>query len=125
MRSETEWPDVAAPACGAYDWEDTFLDSLRGSWNRIGTLLDRVDPVPTAFAPRDWRGTATAAPTKFGGWRRRVGSIAAIVAGLWPRVLRESEIRRIRAAWRTIDDRTLKDIGISRIEFEYARDARP
>ena len=116
---------LAAPVYYPRDWEDAFLDSLGGSWNRIDTRWDGVDPVPTAFAPRDWRGTATAAPTKFKGWRRRVGSIAAIVARLWSRVLREREIHRIRAAWRTIDDRTLKDIGISRIEFEYARDARP
>ena len=127
MRFETEWPgdNVAAPVCDTYDWEDAFLDSLGGSWNRIDTRWDGVDPVPTAFALREWRGTAIAAPTKFGVWRRRVGSIAAIVAGLWSGVLREREIRRIRAAWRTIDDRTLEDIGISRIEFQYAQDARP
>ena len=111
MLFETEWPgdNVAAAVCATFDW---------GGW-------DGVDPVPTAFAPREWRGTAIAAPTKFGVWRRRVGSIAAIVAGLWSGVLREREIRRIRAAWRTIDDRTLEDIGISRIEFEYAQDPRP
>src|SRR6516162_8783424 len=120
MRFETEWlgDNVAAPVCDTFDWEGAFLDSLGGSWNG-------VDPVPTAFAPRDWRGTAIAAPTRFGGWRRRVGSIAAIAAGLWSRVLRERETHSIRAAWRTIDDRTLEDIGISRIEFEYARYARP
>ena len=127
MRFETEWPGdtVAAPVYGTYNWEEGSLDSLGGSWSRFDTRRDGVDPVPTAFAPGDWRGRATAASTKFGGWRRWVGSIAAIVAGLWSRVLREREIRRIRAAWRTIDDRTLEDIGISPIEFQYARDARP
>ena len=127
MLFETEWPgdNVAAPVCDTYDWEDAFLDSLGGSWSRFDTRRDGVDPVPTAFAPGDWRGRATAASTKFGGWRRWVGSIAAIVAGLWSGVLREREIRRIRAAWRTIDDRTLEDIGISRIEFQYAQDPRP
>ena len=110
MRFETQWPgdNVAATVCDTFDW---------GGW-------DGVDPVPTAFAPREWRGTAIAAPTKFGVWRRRVGSIAAIVAGLWSRALREREIRHIRAACRTIDDRTLEDIGISRIEFQYAQDPR-
>jgi uncharacterized protein YjiS (DUF1127 family) len=127
MRPESEWPgdNVAAPVCGTCDWEDAFLDSLASSRNRLGTRWDRVDPVPTAFAATDWRGTATAAPNSCGGWRPWVGPIAAIVAGWWSRVLREREIRRIRAAWRMIDDRTLKDIGISRIELEYARDARP
>ena len=110
MRFETQWPgdNVAAAVCATFDW---------GGW-------DGVDPVPTAFVPRDWRGTATAAPTRFGGWRRWVGSIASIVARLWPRVRGKREFGRIRAAWRTIDDRTLKDIGMSRIEFEYAKDAR-
>jgi hypothetical protein len=124
MRFETEWPgdNVAAPVCDTYDWEHAFLDSLGVSWNRIDTRWDGVDPVPTASAPRDWRGTAIAAPTKFG--RRWVGSIAAIVAGLWSRVFRGREIRRIRAAWWTIDDRTLEDIGISRIELQYAQDPR-
>jgi uncharacterized protein YjiS (DUF1127 family) len=127
MRFETESPgdNVATPVCDTFDWEDAFLDSLGGSWNLIDTRWDGVDPVPTAFAPREWRGAATATPTRFEGWRRWVVSIAAIVAGLWSRVLREREIRRIRAAWRTMDDRTLKDIGISRIEFQYARDERP
>jgi hypothetical protein len=126
MPFETEWPgdSVAAPVCDPDDCEDALLDSLSGSWNRIDTRWDGVDPVPTTFAPRDWRGTATAVPTKSGGWRRRVGSIASIVARLWPRVLRERQFGRVRAAWRTIDDRTLKDIGMSRIEFEYAKDAR-
>src|SRR5262249_43307068 len=114
MRFETEWPgdNVAAPVCDTYDWENAFPDSLGGSWNPIDTRWDGVDPVPPAFARRVWRGRATAAPAKFGVWRRWAGSIAAIVAGLWLSVLREREIRRIRAAWRTIDDRTLKDIGI-------------
>jgi uncharacterized protein YjiS (DUF1127 family) len=39
-------------------------------------------------------------------------------------MLRECEICHIRAAWKMIDDRPLKDIGISRYEIEYARDAR-
>ena len=126
MRFETEWPgdNIAAPVRDTYDWEDASLDGLGGGWNRIDTRWDGVDPVATAFVPRDGRGTATAAPTRFGGWRRWVGSIASIVARLWPRVLRERQFGRVRAAWRTIDDRTLKDIGMSRIEFEYAKDAR-
>jgi uncharacterized protein YjiS (DUF1127 family) len=34
------------------------------------------------------------------------------------------EIGRIRAIWERIDDRTLKDIGVSRYEIEYAIEAR-
>jgi len=117
--------NVAAPICRACDWEDALFESLGGSWNRIDSRRERVRSVPSPFAPRYWRGTAIATPSNCRGWRRWFGAIAAIVAGLWSRALREGEIRRIRAAWGTIDDRTLKDIGISRLEFEYARDARP
>ena len=34
------------------------------------------------------------------------------------------EIRRISAAWAMVDDRMLNDIGISRLEIEYAMEAR-
>ena len=115
MMFESEWSSVS----DTFEWEDAFLDSHAGSWNQVDTPWDEVDPVPTAFASRDWRSRAIAAPTKFGDLRRRVSSIATIVAASWSRVFREREIRRIRAAWRTIDDRTLKDVGISRVEFEY------
>jgi uncharacterized protein YjiS (DUF1127 family) len=39
-------------------------------------------------------------------------------------MLREREIRHISAAWDRIDDRTLRDIGISRYEIDYAKDPR-
>ena len=58
------------------------------------------------------------------GRRTWITSITSSFAGLWSKMLRERENRRIRAAWTTIDDRTLMDIGISRYEIEYARDAR-
>jgi uncharacterized protein YjiS (DUF1127 family) len=54
-------------------------------------------------------------------WRT---STTSILAGLWSRILRQRETRRIKAAWEMIDDQTLKDIGISRYEIERARDAR-
>lgn len=42
----------------------------------------------------------------------------AIVAEMWSSVRRWHERRRIREAWETIDDRTLRDIGLSRCEME-------
>lgn len=42
----------------------------------------------------------------------------AIVAEMWSSVRRWRERRRIREAWETIDDRTLRDIGLSRCEME-------
>ena len=77
---------------------------------------------------RSWRRRAgintETAPSDFFAWRVWITSIASIVAKLWSRMLREREIRRLRAAWETVDDRTLKDIGISRYEIEYGRDPR-
>jgi len=67
---------------------------------------------------------ADTAPTDFAVWRAWITSIVSIVAGRWSKMRREREIRRIAAAWETIDDRTLKDIGICRYEIEYGRDAR-
>ena len=67
---------------------------------------------------------AEAVRANFPGQRASITSITSILTGLWSRMRREHEIRRIRAAWEMIDDRTLKDIGISRYEIEYARDAR-
>ena len=51
-------------------------------------------------------------------------SITSILAGLWSRIRRHREIHCIKAAWGMIDDRTLQDIGVSRCEIAYARDAR-
>ena len=68
---------------------------------------------------------ADTAPTDFAVWRTRITSITSIVAELWSKMRREREIRRIKAAWETIDDRTLKDVGVTRCEMEFASDARP
>jgi uncharacterized protein YjiS (DUF1127 family) len=149
MRFESQWPGdaVAAPFCGAYDQEDEFIESLGGrSWARIDRRSDQAAE-PTAVVLQDWSDTAInlapagpapssqgplqragvnteTAPTDFAGWRAWIISIASMVAKLWSRMLRERELRRIRAAWETVDDRTLKDIGISRYEIEYGRDPR-
>jgi uncharacterized protein YjiS (DUF1127 family) len=150
MRFESQWPGdaVAAPFCGAYDQEDASTESLgERSWARVDRRSDQADADPTAVVLQDWRDTAInlatagsvlssqrplqraginteTAPSDFFAWRVWITSIASIVAKLWSRMLREREIRRIRAAWETVDDRTLKDIGISRYEIEYGRDPR-
>jgi uncharacterized protein YjiS (DUF1127 family) len=76
-----------------------------------------------------WSANDIAAPTKvcFGlasinlrHWGRWISLITAIVAELWLLMAREREIRRMRAAWTVIDDRTLRDIGVSRWEMAYA-----
>ena len=53
-------------------------------------------------------------------WYRRMGMIIPMLVRLWSRESRKREFARIRAAWKTIDDRMLRDIGVSRYEIEYA-----
>lgn len=78
--------------------------------------------------PPEWSVDVIAAPTKvsFGLFAvnlkrcgRWVGLIGAIVAELRWRWARKREMRRMRTAWATIDDRTLRDIGVSRWEVAY------
>ena len=116
MRFESEWPGdiIAAPICRTYDREAVFFDSLASrSWSRLDSRSDRTD---------GW--CAENATTDLPGWRASFASIGSVVARLLSKIVREHEIRRIRASWEAIDDRTLKDIGISRYEIEYARDPR-
>ena len=59
-------------------------------------------------------------PVKSGRWGRWIALIATIVAELWLQMAREREIRHMRTAWAAIDDRTLRDIGVSRWKMAYA-----
>ena len=82
------------------------------------------------YFPQQWSANAIAAPNKvgfgrdLGRWDRWIGLITAVVAKLWLWMAREGEIRRMRAAWATIDDQTLKDIGVSRWEMAFAEARR-
>jgi uncharacterized protein YjiS (DUF1127 family) len=92
-----------------------------------GEFLWRASEYPSRRGPAKDRPStrrADTAPTNFAGRRAWITSITSILTELRSRMLREREIRRIRAAWETIDDRTLKDIGISRCEIEYGGDPR-
>ena len=144
---------IAAPSCPAYDREDAFFEALGcRSWNRVDSRADQADADPLASeqarrehetrrrrpVPRSEPGRSIVCGTgtcgalacletarsDVAGRRPWIISITSFFAELWSRMRREREIRRIRAAWEMIDDRTLKDIGISRYEIEYARDAR-
>jgi uncharacterized protein YjiS (DUF1127 family) len=57
--------------------------------------------------------------TDFGSWFGWIWTIIPMLVGLWSRMHRAREIARIRAAWATVDDRTLRDIGVSRYDIEY------
>jgi len=85
-----------------------------------------------------WFGDATAAPkchqrsrdskifkhvsaetlrTDRTSWYRWIGMIIPMLVRLWSKASRKRELARIRE---TIDDRMLRDIGVSRYEIEYA-----
>jgi uncharacterized protein YjiS (DUF1127 family) len=124
---------IAAPVCPAYDRGAAFFQGLGRSWNRVNGRADRTRVLWRAgeytgrrylAKDRDSARRAEIARTNFAGPRAWISSTTSILTELWSRMLREREIRRIRAAWRAIDDRTLKDIGVSRYEIEYAGDRR-
>jgi len=109
-----------------------LIDHILGGFALAATTLHRefwwrTSEYPSRRGPAKDRPSARradTAPTIFAGRSAWITSITSILTELRSRMLREREIRRIRAAWETIDDRTLKDIGISRCEIEYARDPR-
>ena len=56
--------------------------------------------------------------------RRWISLLTSMLGELRSRMHRRRNIRRINAAWTMVDDRTLSDIGISRLDLEYAGDVR-
>jgi uncharacterized protein YjiS (DUF1127 family) len=135
MQFESHWPGgaIAAPFRPLYYRGAAFFKGLGRSWNRVDSHSDRTRVLTPAGEYPSRRGPGRDRPsarraetvrTDFAGRRAWITSITSILIELWSRMLREREIRRIRASWEAIDDRTLKDIGISRYEIEYARDAR-
>ena len=116
MLFESEWPGDATPApvLVTYDPEDEVFTGLRPRMrsltdlrlNQSGEAPDRSD-----FAKSSHR-------------RRWISLLTSIVDEPRWRIHRRREIRRMNAAWAMDDARTLKDIGTSRLELEYALDAR-
>jgi uncharacterized protein YjiS (DUF1127 family) len=62
-----------------------------------------------------WRRVGNLLRPSVAAW---IASLASLSATLWSRLLREREMRRSRAELEVLDDRTLKDIGLSRHEIE-------
>jgi uncharacterized protein YjiS (DUF1127 family) len=52
---------------------------------------------------------------------RWISLITESVAEVWAQMAREREIKCMRKAWATMDDRTLRDIGVSRLEMAYTK----
>jgi uncharacterized protein YjiS (DUF1127 family) len=149
MLFESQWPGdaIAAPFCPEHDRADALFEDLGSkSSSLIDSLPDQTDAdlrLPQCavhpeflLAPaeqghcrdlgKDRLDSAGSdiVPTYFAVWRGWISSVASTVAELRSKMHRDREIRRTSAAWETIDDRTLKDIGVSRYEIEYTADAR-
>ena len=116
MLFESEWSGnaFAAPVRVTDDLEDEMFTSL-GDRMRSPTDL----PLNQSSEARDRCDLA-----KSCYWRRWIGMLSATLRQLRSRMHRRREIERTSAAWTMVDDRLLKDIGISRIEVEYARDSQ-
>ena len=116
MLFESEWlrDAIAAPVLVADDREDEMFPGLDDGTrsptdlrpNQSGEAPDRCD---LAKSPHR---------------RRWMSLLASPLGELRSRMHRRREIRRIDAAWALVDDRTLTDIGTSRLELGYAMDAR-
>jgi uncharacterized protein YjiS (DUF1127 family) len=148
MRYERPWHGdvVAAPVCAWSDHEDCVFEDVGGrSWDEADSRADRTDAGSAAVKERirhleplraahlgHWVATqdrvvaerTETEQTDFTDRPAWSSSIASKLAGLWSRIRRHREIRRIRAASGMIDDRTLADIGVSRYEIECARDTQ-
>jgi uncharacterized protein YjiS (DUF1127 family) len=116
MLFDSQWPGdaIAAPVWVTNDQEDetpVFVDDRSWSPTDIRSDQSRETPDRCDFAESPHRR----------GW---IVLLASVVGKLRSRVHQRREIRRVSAAWAMVDDRTLKDIGISRLELEYAADVR-
>jgi uncharacterized protein YjiS (DUF1127 family) len=116
MLFESEWSGdaFAAPVLVTDDPEDElftgFGDRMRSP---IGLRLNQGHEDPDSL---------DSAKTPHG--RRWIVLLTSVVGKLRSRMHRRREVRRLNAAWAMVDDRTLTDIGISRLEVEYAADVR-
>ena len=111
MLLESEWSGdvIAAPVLVTDDPEEEmftgFGDLTPFHLNQSGETPDRCD---LAKSPHR---------------RRWISLLTSMLGKLRSRMHRRRDIRRIYADWAMVDDRTLRDIGISRLEIEYAMDA--
>jgi uncharacterized protein YjiS (DUF1127 family) len=68
----------------------------------------------------DWPGSSAGIPCfRPAAVGTSIAALASLAAALRSRLRRRREARRMRADWQMLDDRTLKDIGISRNEIQF------
>ena len=115
MLFESEWPGdaIAAPV---WVTDDPVDEMFTGLGDRMHSPTDlRLNQ--SGEAP--YRCGLAKSPHR----RSWIALLTSILGELRLRIHRKREISRINAAWAMVDDRTLNDIGTSRLEVEYALDA--
>ena len=115
MLFDSRWPGdaIAAPVWVTNDRENETPPCVDdGSWS------------PTDIRPHQSREELDRRDVTKSTYRRGwVIMLTSILGGLRSTMRCRRELRRTSPAWEKVDDRTLKDIGISRLDVEYARDA--
>jgi uncharacterized protein YjiS (DUF1127 family) len=106
---------VKEPVRGALAWTDCPLPQVSPeAVTRWSTPpLKRTSPAATPFLAVP---PVEVTPSGRPGWLART---AAMLGRLWSGFLRERELKRSRIALRALDERALKDIGISRHEIDH------
>ena len=116
MLFESEWPGDAIAAL-LFDFDDREDEMFPGLDDGIRSAAD-----PRLSQSGEAADCCDLAKSPHG--RRWISLLASLLGKLRSRMHRRREIRRINAAWAMVDDRTLTDIGTSRLEVAYAMDAR-
>jgi uncharacterized protein YjiS (DUF1127 family) len=120
---------IATPFCRIYDREDALFEGFGGrSWNRVNSLSNQADANPTGVVLKDRHDVGAhleIARDDVAGRRKWITSISSVLTRLCSKIRHKREIRRLGAAWEMIDDRTMRDIGVSRYEIDQAGDLRP
>ena len=116
MLFESEWSGdvIAAPVLVADDPEDEMFTGLGEGTRNPTDLRLRQSGEPAAHCD------LAKSPHR----RRWISLLISILGELRSRMHRRREIRRMSRAWAMFDDRMLNDIGVSRLEVEYAMEAR-
>jgi uncharacterized protein YjiS (DUF1127 family) len=95
--------------------EETIGEEHRAAMRPPIAQLRERQPVMTGLLNLESFGRLETARTGSPG---RQAWIKSISGNLWSRMLRAHQTRRARAALEVLDDRMLKDIGVSRHEIE-------
>ena len=114
------WPEEASRAdpSGSTGWNERHTRLPQQSHRHLPQRSQTVMSV-SSFEPHEtmqWVSPREISHDGDARWRARIASLPRKV---WSWILRVNELRRDAATLEALDDRTLKDMGISRAEIGY------